>query len=384
MRTFRIEVAAAWLIIGGTFLCGQASASPRTYETKHHTINVEEMAGGLNHPWSLAFLPGGDMLVTERRGRLYRIDAQSFRKQEVAGVPDVAHGGQGGLLDIVVDPEFSANRTVYFSYSEPGSGGRKGTAVAAARFDAGPNGPVLRKLKVIFRQAPKTATSQHFGSRIVVADDGTLFITLGERGRSEQAQDLGTHLGKVVRINKDGSIPPDNPFRSVKGALPAIYSYGHRNPQGAALDPQTGLLWTLSHGARGGDEINQPKPGKNYGWPVISHGRHYSGEKIGVGTSAPDMEQPVHYWDPSIAPSGLAFYSGNLFSKWKGNLFVGALKDQLISRLELSGGRVVGEERLLTGKYGRIRDIRQGPDGAIWFLTDRARGGLYRIVPAPG
>ena len=324
------------------------------------------------------------MLVTERGGKLLLIDGRTFAKTRVAGLPKVAIGGQGGLLDIIIDPDFADNQTVFLSYSEPGTNGLKGTAVARARLAIVGNQMSLTALKVIFRQTPKTNTRHHYGSRIVVARDGTLFITLGERGMRAEAQNLSTHFGKVVRINKDGSVPSDNPFRNTENALPEIYSYGHRNPQGATLHPQTGQLWTLSHGARGGDEVNQPKAGKNYGWPVISYGRHYSGAKIGLGSQAPDMEQPVHYWDPSIAPSGLTFYSGNLFPKWRGNLFAGALKSQLISRLVLSQGNVVSEEALLVKQFGRIRDVRQGPAGALWFLTDRAKGGLYRILPAPG
>ena len=359
-----------------------AESDSRRFETKHHAVVVEKVVGKLNHPWALAFLPDGNMLVTERSGKLLLIDAGSRAKRSVSGVPKVAASGQGGLLDIAVDPAFASNRTVYFSYSERGTDGGKGTAIASARLDLNGSKPALINKNVIFRQHPKTNGGRHFGSRIVVSGDGTLFVTLGERGKREEAQNLTTHLGKVIRINKDGSIPRDNPFRDKAEALPEIYSYGHRNPQGATLNPETGHLWTLSHGARGGDEINRPEAGKNYGWPVISYGRHYSGAKIGVGTKAPDMEQPVHYWDPSIAPSGLTFYSGALFPKWRGNLFAGALKSQLISRLEVSGGRVVGEERILAGEYGRIRDIREGPDGALWFLNDKKNGGLFRIVPA--
>lgn len=359
-----------------------ASAKGQTHQTREHSIVVEKMVGRLKEPWALAFLPDGDMLVTERGGRLLLIDDEKFQKNSVSGVPKVAASGQGGLLDVAVDPQFTENRTIYLSYSEPGTGGKRGTAVMRARLDAGTGRPALKDAKVIFQQQPKVSGGRHFGSRIVVARDGTLFVTLGDRGVREEAQNLKTHFGKVVRINKDGSVPGDNPFKSRSDALPEIYSFGHRNPQGATLNPATGRLWTLSHGARGGDEINRPQAGKNYGWPTISYGRHYSGGKIGIGTEAPDMEQPVHYWDPSIAPSGLTFYSGDLFPKWRGNLFAGALKDQLISRLEISEGRVTGEEQILVGDYGRIRDVRQGPDGALWFVNDKNRGGLFRILPS--
>lgn len=374
--------AAIFALVMSVPVSGLAASNGKVFTTQDHKILVERMADRLNNPWSLAFLPNGDMLVTEVGGKLVLLKEDTFKKRTVRNVPKVVSSGQGGLLDIVVDPDFADNNTVYLSYSEAGAGNSKGTAIASARFDPQASRPALSDVRVIFRQSPKSNTGRHFGSRIVVARDGTLFVTLGDRGEREEAQNLKKHLGKVVRINKDGSVPADNPFKGASDALPEIYSYGHRNPQGATLDPKTGRLWTLSHGARGGDEINQPEAGKNYGWPVISYGRHYSGGKIGIGTKGPDMEQPVHYWDPSIAPSGLTFYSGDLFPKWKGNLFAGALKDKLISRLEMSGGRVVREEQLLAGEYGRIRDIRQGPSGAIWFLTDRTRGGLFRISPA--
>lgn len=377
---YRLAAAVCFsaLILGAPV---HATAKGQTHQTRDHAIVVEKLVDRLKHPWALAFLPGGDMLVTERGGRLLLIDAAKYQKYSVSGVPDVTASGQGGLLDVVVDPQFAENRTIYLSYSEPGTGGKRGTAVARARLEIGTGRPALKNAEVIFRQKPKVSGGRHFGSRIVIARDGTLFVTLGDRGSREEAQNPKSHFGKVVRINKDGSVPADNPFKSGSETLPEIFSLGHRNPQGATLDPATGRLWTLSHGARGGDEINRPQAGKNYGWPTISYGRHYSGGKIGLGTEAPDMEQPVHFWDPSIAPSGLTFYSGALFPKWRGNLFAGALKDQLISRLEISGGRVTGEEQILAGEYGRIRDVRQGPKGALWFLTDRNRGGLFRILP---
>ena len=357
-------------------------ASAETIQTKHHAIEVQEVADGLRHPWSLAFLPDGNLLVTERRGRLYRVDPKTGKKSRVDGIPRVAARGQGGLLDVVLDPDFASNNQVYLSYSEPGSGGEAGTAVMRAKFTDDGNNPRLTDQQTIFRQSPKSGGGRHFGSRIVFARDGNLFVTIGDRGQRPEAQNTKNHIGSVVRIAPDGSVPEDNPFLGNGDALDEIWSFGHRNPQGAALNPQTGELWTLSHGARGGDEVNISRAGKNYGWPEISYGTHYSGAKIGSGTEAPGMEQPIHYWDPSIAPSGLTFYTGDLFPEWRGNLFAGALKDQLISRLELDGDRVVGEEQLLEGRFGRVRDVRQGPDGALWFLTDRDNGGVYRIVPA--
>ncbi len=369
-------------LIGFAAMTAPALAESRTFDTRHHTIEVTQVADGFSNPWAVAFLPDRSMLITERDGDMVLIDPEGNNRREVRNVPRVAAGGQGGLLDVVVDPDFASNNTIFLSYSEPGSGGERGTAVARAELDVSGNRPSLENVTVIFQQQPKTRGGRHFGSRIVFARDGTLMVTLGDRGDREEAQNRGNHIGKVVRINKDGSVPSDNPFLNTDGALPELWSIGHRNAQGAALHPETGKLWTSAHGARGGDEINIPEAGKNYGWPVISYGRHYSGAKIGTGTEAAGMEQPVHYWDPSIAPSGLTFYSGRLFPEWRGNLFAGALKDQLISRLELSGERVASEERILTNAYGRIRDVREGPEGALWFLTDRGNGGLYRITPA--
>ncbi|MEQ8697810.1 MAG: PQQ-dependent sugar dehydrogenase, partial [Bauldia litoralis] len=272
------------------------------------------------------------------------------------------------------DPDFANNRVIYFSYSEPGPGGA-GTAVARARLD----GNRLTRLKVLFTMEPKANTVQHFGSRLVIGRDGHLFITIGERGQRARAQDPSVNRGQVIRINRDGSIPKDNPFVGRAGHRPEIWSFGHRNPQGAALNPATGRLWIHEHGARGGDEINIPKAGKNYGWPVISYGRHYSGAKIGVGARKAGMEQPIHYWDPSIAPSGMAFYTGDKFPAWKGNLFVGALAQQMLVRLTLDGQKVVKEERLLKDLGERIRDVRQGPDGYLYVLTDAGDGRLLRI-----
>ncbi|MED5618980.1 PQQ-dependent sugar dehydrogenase [Ideonella sp. BN130291] len=340
-------------------------------------VQVDTVASGLQHPWSLAFLPDGRMLVTERPGRLRIVSADGRVSPPVQGVPPVQAQGQGGLLDVALDPAFATNRTLYLSFAEPGEGGA-GTAVARAVLD----GAALKDLRVIYRQTPKVGGGNHFGSRLVFGRDGTLFITQGDRfSERERAQDLSVTIGKIVRIRTDGSIPPDNPFVQRKGARPEIWSYGHRNVQGAALDPN-GQLWTAEHGAQGGDEINRPGAGRNHGWPVITYGRDYSGAKIGIGTAAAGMEQPVHYFDPSIAPSGMAFYTGDKFPGWKGDLLVGSLKFTHLARLQLRDGRVVAEMRYLEDLQERIRDVRQGPDGFVYLLTDSADGRLLRLRPA--
>jgi len=292
-------------------------------------------------------------------------------------MPEVFARGQGGVLDVALDPDFDTNNYIYLSYAEPGKGG-SGTAVGRGRF--GEEG--IKDFEVIFRQVPKTNTRVHFGSRMVFSRDGKLFITLGERGEREKAQDLTVHRGQVIRILPDGSIPEDNPFIKHPGYRAETWSYGHRNPQGAALHPVTGRLWTVEHGARGGDEINIPEKGRNYGWPVISYGRHYSGLKIGEGTQKAGMEQPIYFWDPSIAPSGMAFYTGDRLPVWKGNLLVGALKGRMLVRLLLDGEKIVGEERMLQDLKERIRDVRQGPDGYIYLLTDSKNGRLLRLEQA--
>lgn len=358
------------------FAFSSAIAAPQTFKSDHYTLKVVTVTDALEYPWSLAWLPDGRMLVTEKPGRLRIVAKDGTLSAPIKALPKIAYGRQGGLLDVIVDPDFATNSTIYFSYSEPGKGG-KGTAVARAKLV----GDTLSDLKVIFRQFPKTGSSHHFGSRLVIARDGTLFITVGERGERKRAQDPSVNRGQVVRINKDGSVPADNPFIGRKGYRPEVWSYGHRNPQGAALHPGTGALWTVEHGARGGDELNIPKAGGNYGWPVIAYGRHYTGLKIGEGTQKSGMEQPVHYWDPSIAPSGLAFYTGDKFPKWKGSLLVGALSFQLVARLELDGEKVVGEERLLKDLGERIRYVRQGPDGYVYLLTDADPGRILRLEP---
>jgi glucose/arabinose dehydrogenase len=353
---------------------GQAGLPPAVNDR----VQLTTVASGLEHPWSLAFLPDGRMLVTERPGRLRYVTMKGEVSEPIAGVPTVFAQGQGGLLDVALDPDFDANSTIYLSYAEPGDGDLNGTAVARAKLD----GPRLTELQVIFRQMPKVASEAHFGSRLVFARDGKLFVTLGERySVRDSAQDLGTHLGKIVRITKDGKVPADNPFVGRKGALPDIWSYGHRNPQGATLHPVTGALWEIEHGPRGGDEVNLPEAGRNYGWPVITYGREYSGPAIGEGTAKAGMEQPLYYWVPSIATSGMTFYSSDVYPEWKGSLFVGALAAQLVARLEFGAdGKVKAEERFPVGQ--RVRDVRQGPDGALYLLTDEDAGKLLRLTPA--
>ena len=355
-----------------------ASSVAQEFRTERERVRIVTVARGLEHPWGVAFLPDGRMLVTERPGRLRVVARDGSVSAPLAGVPAVFAQGQGGLLDVALDRDFAASRTVYLSYAEPDERGNAGTAVARARLGAAG----LEELRVIFRQIPKVRGGLHFGSRVVQARDGNLFVTLGERYQRDRAQDLGTHLGKVIRIKPDGGAPPDNPFVGRAGALPEIWSYGHRNVQGAALHPATGALWTAEHGAQGGDEINRPEAGRNYGWPVITYGRDYSGASIGEGTAKAGMEQPSHYWDPSIAPSGMTFYEGDAFPGWKGNLFIGSLKFQVLSRLELDGSKVVREERLLRGLNERIRDVRVGPDGLIYLLTDSPDGRVLRVEPA--
>ena len=356
-------------------------------------VRADIVASGLQNPWALAFLPDGRFLVTERPGRLRLLAADGATSGTVAGLPEIAAGGQGGLLDVVTDSDFARNRTLYFCYSEPAATGRaNSTALASASLNA--DGARLENFKVLFSQKPKVASSAHFGCRIVESrapgangrPDGKLFLTLGDRfSRKEDAQKLDNHHGKIVRINKDGSVPADNPFVGRAGALPEIWSYGHRNAQGATLAPD-GAFWLHEHGPQGGDEINLPRPGANYGWPDITYGENYGGGKIGEGLSRKaGMEQPLHYWAPSIAPSGMAFLTSERYGKaWQGNLFVGSLKFSYLDRIELSapfGGKVVREHKLLSDVDERIRDVRQGPDGLLYVLTDSSNGKLIRLLP---
>jgi len=355
---------------------GSSQRSP-TPESIAGRVAVETVARGLEHPWGLAFLPDGRILVTERPGRLRIVGKDGTLSRPLGGVPEVQAAGQGGLLDVAIDPKFEENRLVYLSYAEPGEGGA-GTAVARARLGEGR----LEDVQVIYRQQPKVQGNGHFGSRLVFGRDGALFITQGDRqGYREQAQDLDSGLGKLVRINPDGSIPEDNPFVGKEGARPEVYSYGHRSVQAAALHPETGQLWTVEHGARGGDELNHPEAGKNYGWPVITYGRDYSGASIGEGTAKEGMEQPVYYWDPVIAPSGAVWYTGDRYPGWTGSLFVGSMQPGALVRLTVENGRVTSEERYLGELGDRIRDVQQGPDGLLYVVTDEGDGRLLRVVP---
>ena len=365
----------------------------QTAEVQAQPIRTETVASGLQNPWGLAFLPDGRFLVTERPGRLRVVEADGKLGPPLAGLPKIAASGQGGLLDVLLDADFARNRQLYLCFSEPAvSGNANSTALARATLRA--DSARLENLEVIFSQKPKVVSSAHFGCRIVESRtpglggeaDGKLFLTLGERfSRKDDAQKLDNHLGKIVRINKDGTVPPDNPFVGTAGALPEIWSYGHRNPQGAVLTPD-GVLWVHEHGPQGGDEINLPQAGANYGWPVVTFGENYGGGKIGEGlTHKTGMAQPLHYWVPSIAPSGMAFLTSERYGKaWQGNLFVGSLKFAYLDRIELSQpyiGQVERESRLLTEKGERIRDVRQGPDGLLYVLTDSPNGQLIRLLP---
>jgi glucose/arabinose dehydrogenase len=358
-----------------------AGAQAQAVQTQKASFTVETVASGLEHPWGLAFLPDGRMLVTERPGRLRVVSPDGTRSPALSGLPAIAARGQGGLLDVALDPGFAGNSTIYLCYAEGRPGGGAGTSVLRARLNAART--ALEAPNVIFRQQPAGNTGRHFGCRLVFGRDGNLFITLGDRGNMEErAQDPKGHIGKVVRIRSDGSVPADNPFADGAKGAAEVWSLGHRNVQGAALHPVTGELWTVEHGARGGDEINIPKKGLNYGWPVITYGIDYSGAKIGEGTRKEGMEQPAYYWDPSIAPSGAAFYTGEAFPGWRGDLLVGALAGQMLVRLDLDGTRIVAEERMLTRLNARIRDVRQGPDGLVYLLTDAGDGKLLRLRPA--
>ena len=354
-------------------------ASAQTISSEEHAFRVVRVVEGLEHPWGLAFLPDSRMLITERPGRL-RIVAKNGRlePQAVAGLPPVAAVGQGGLLDVTLHPRFAENGLVYISYVARGEGGF-GTKVARGRLA----GDRLENVQVIFRMQPKSAGGRHFGSRLVFDREGHLYITLGDRGEQERAQRPDDHAGSVIRLHEDGRVPKDNPFVGKAGWKPEKFTLGNRNLQGVALHPQTGLLWTHEHGPQGGDEINVIRGGANYGWPVISYGVEYViGTKIGEGTHKTGMTQPLHYWVPSIAPSGMAFYTGDKFPRWRGDLFVGALRDQMLVRLKLDGEKVVKEERMLKGALGRLRDVRTGPDGFVYLLTDAPAGALVRLEPA--
>lgn len=341
-------------------------------ETATGTATVTEVASDLDQPWGVAQLPDGSLLITQRDGALVRV--VNGKTAVVRGTPRVSAKGQGGLLDITLARDFSQSRTLFLTYSKPQRGG-SGTALAAAELSA--DGRRLENLRDLFESRVGGTTGRHFGSRVVEARDGTLFVTIGDRGDRPSAQDRQLHNGSIVRVNRDGSVPADNPFVGDSGVLPEIWSYGHRNPQGAGLDGR-GVLWTAEHGARGGDEVNRIQKGANFGWPIISYGRHYSGGKIGQGTSAPGMEQPAHYWDPSIAPSGLMIYQGDMFPEWKGDMFVGSLKFNYISRLDLTGADAREVEQIESDDTLRVRDIVEAPDGSILFISV-GNAAVYRI-----
>ena len=335
-------------------------------------LTVEPMLSGLDQPWAVDVLPEGDFLVTERGGDLLYVRDGEARK--VAGVPRVRARGQGGLLDVTVARDFARSRALFLTFSKPQSGGAN-TAMVRARLSA--DGRRLTDVKTLFEAKPGVGTNRHYGSRVVEARDGTLFVTIGDRGERPKAQDPDTYHGTVVRVTRDGAVPADNPFVGKPGHRPEIWTYGHRNPQGAGLDLQ-GNLWTAEHGAKGGDEVNRIRKGANFGWPVISYGVHYNGRKIGEGTAKPGLQQPEHYWDPSIAPSGLLVYSGKLWPEWRGDIFVGSLKFDYISRLDGTPLREV--EQLRGAETERVRDIVEAPDGAIWFISV-GQGTVYRITP---
>jgi glucose/arabinose dehydrogenase len=379
MKNCTIHRATAALAFAGLLMNTGAAAQTGTFSSKAGVrFRLVEVAAGLANPWSLAFLPGGDMLVTERPGRLRLIRDGKLARQPVAGAPKVAARGQGGLLDVVPHPRFSENGLIYLSYAGDGDGGA-GTEVMRAKL----NDTALEEAKVIFRVTPKTPGGNHYGSRLLFAPDGNLFVTLGDRFTyRDQAQSTADHLGTVVRIRDDGSIPEDNPFKGQANAQPEIYSYGHRNSQGIALRPGTSEIWQHEHGPRGGDEVNLLKPGANYGWPKITYGVDYSGAIISDKKEMPGMEQPVVYWVPSIAPSGMAFYDGDKMPAWKGDLFVGALALTHLRRLRLDGQRVTEQEVLLEDLGDRIRDVRSGPDGFLYIVTDDPRNGkVLRLEP---
>lgn len=370
------------LISAAMMICGLSVAAPlmaqETYteKTEKYDVRLVPVAADLEHPWGMDFLPNGDVLVTERRGKLFLVRMPSGEKVEVQGLPEVAEIGQGGLLDVMVHPQFTKNQIIFLSYTGRSPQGF-GTEVVRAKL----NGPRISDVRVIFEAVPKTRGRVHFGSRLLWGKDGKLYITLGDRGQKDDAQNPKTHLGSTIRINEDGSVPQDNPFYGHAEYRPEIFTYGNRNVQGIALNPETGQIWAHEHGPKGGDEINILKNGKNYGWPAVTYGVDYTGFQISDKTSAPDMESPILYWTPSIAPSGMIFYTGDQFPAWKGSVFVGALVQTHLRRIEFDGAKEVGQEVLLKEHGERIRDVAQGPDGFIYLLSDETYGSLYRLEP---
>ena len=367
------------ILLIGTAACFNTWAQDRSsvISSEKQAFRLVTLLNGLENPWSLAFLPDGQMLVTERAGRL-RLVSQDFKlnPKPIDGLPEVVAQGQGGLFDVVLHPQYAQNGWIYWAYNAPGQGGW-GTAMARGKLQ----GHRMTDVQVLFSMQPKTRSSHHFGGRIVFDQAGFLYLTLGDRGDKDRAQKLNDHAGSVIRLHDDGRVPEDNPFVKREGALAEKWTLGNRNMQGAAVHPQTGQLWTHEHGPQGGDEVNVMRSGLNYGWPVITYGVNYGlGTKIGVGQAKVGLEQPLHAWVPSIAPSGMAFVSGSHFPQWQGNLLVGALRGQMLVRLTLDGEKVLGEERLLQGR-SRLRDVRMGPDGFVYLLSDEAQGALLRLEP---
>lgn len=357
-------------------LCATLVAATVVTASEHGaTVSVDVLVDDLEHPWSLAFLPGGDLLITERAGSLRRLSQSDFGSRVITGTPDVVARGQGGLLDVAIDPDFQSNRLVYLCYSGEGDGGAGSEVVRGVLA-----GDRLTNLTSIFTAQPKTRGSSHYGCRLAFDAADHLFISLGDRGGfMDQAQVIDNHLGTIVRLRANGALPDDNPF--IQGEAPEIYSYGHRNVQGMAIRPSDGSLWAHEHGPRGGDELNRVRPGVNYGWPAITYGINYDGRPISDQTEAPGLQQPVTFWDPSIAPSGMAFYAGDAFPEWSGDLLIGSLKFRHLRRLEMDGDEVVAEHELLRDRNRRIRDVRVGPDGLIYVLTDHRAGELLRLSP---
>lgn len=377
-RSLRLQRLLLLLFIT-SWACALAQDRSSVITSEQHAFRVVTLLPGLENPWSVAFLPDGRMLVTERAGRL-RLVGPDFRlmPQAIEGLPEIVERGQGGLLDVVLHPQYAQNGWIYWAYNAPGPGGW-GTALARGKLQ----GQRMTEVQVLFSMQHKTRSSQHFGGRIVFDQAGMLYLTLGDRGDMARAQKLDDHAGSVIRLHDDGRVPADNPFAKRAGALPEKWTLGNRNMQGAALHPQTGELWTHEHGPQGGDEVNVMRSGLNYGWPVITYGVNYGlGTRIGEGHSKPGMVQPLHVWVPSIAPSGMAFVSGSRFPQWQGNLLVGALRGQMLVRLVLDGEKVLHEERLLQSRVGRIRDVRMGPDGLVYLLSDGPDGALMRLEPA--